>query len=71
LLDNRDWEMPTEQNVDVFVNRPATCGRPSASGARSADSTYPAVPVPPVRDGAAGQLGEVLVVPSMNYNPAL
>ena len=21
LLDNRDWEMPTEQNIDVFVNR--------------------------------------------------
>jgi hypothetical protein len=21
LLDNRDWEMPTEQNVDVFVDR--------------------------------------------------
>ena len=21
LLDNRDWEMPTAQNVDVFVNR--------------------------------------------------
>lgn len=26
LLDNRDWEMPTEQNVDVFVNRLVRAG---------------------------------------------
>jgi AraC-like DNA-binding protein len=25
-LDNRDWEMPTEQNVDVFVNRLVRAG---------------------------------------------
>ena len=26
LLDNRDWEMPTEQNIDVFVNRLVRAG---------------------------------------------
>ncbi|PRX96584.1 helix-turn-helix domain-containing protein [Allonocardiopsis opalescens] len=26
LLDNRDWEMPTEQNVDVFVDRLVRAG---------------------------------------------
>ncbi|TDD05245.1 AraC family transcriptional regulator [Nonomuraea deserti] len=26
LLDNRDWEIPTEQNIDVFVNRLARAG---------------------------------------------
>jgi hypothetical protein len=26
LLDNREWEMPTEQNVDVFVNRLVRAG---------------------------------------------
>ena len=26
LLDNRDWEMPTEQNVDVFVERLVRAG---------------------------------------------
>jgi hypothetical protein len=26
LLDNRDWEMPTEQNVDVFVHRLVRAG---------------------------------------------
>jgi hypothetical protein len=26
LLDNQDWEMPTEQNVDVFVNRLVRAG---------------------------------------------
>jgi Helix-turn-helix domain len=26
LLDNRDWEMPNEQNVDVFVNRLVRAG---------------------------------------------
>ncbi|HST81531.1 MAG TPA: helix-turn-helix domain-containing protein [Kineosporiaceae bacterium] len=26
VLDNRDWEMPTEQNVDVFVNRLVQAG---------------------------------------------
>ena len=26
LLDNRDWEMPTEQNVDVFLNRLVRAG---------------------------------------------
>src|SRR5207237_9808876 len=26
LLDNRDWEMPTEQNVDVFVTRLVRAG---------------------------------------------
>jgi hypothetical protein len=26
LLDNRDWEMPTAQNVDVFVNRLVQAG---------------------------------------------
>jgi hypothetical protein len=26
VLDNRDWEMPTEQNVDVFVNRLVRAG---------------------------------------------
>ncbi|WP_163568716.1 hypothetical protein [Fodinicola feengrottensis] len=26
LLDNRDWEMPTKQNVDVFVNRLVRAG---------------------------------------------
>jgi hypothetical protein len=26
LLDNRDWEMPTAQNVDVFVNRLVRAG---------------------------------------------
>src|SRR4051794_35493547 len=26
VLDNRDWEMPTEQNVDVFVGRLVRAG---------------------------------------------
>jgi hypothetical protein len=26
LLDNRDWEMPTEQNIDVFLNRLVRAG---------------------------------------------